>query len=151
MAACSACALYFPCSSGYFQANKTKKANDHIKLRIQVHRKWHLSWPASDKSSALTHRDVGNAENAGAFLLPVVCIKLRFINAKTSPYDLHVCRKCRNERDVFLSTYMDVGSALNCWEQFWPIAWYGACCACTLYLPCSSGYFQANKTKRPPD
>jgi hypothetical protein len=22
-------------------------------------------------------------------------------------------------------THRDVGSALNCWEQFWPIAWYG--------------------------
>jgi hypothetical protein len=63
------------------------------------------------KLSALTHRDVGNAVNAGAFLLPVVCIKLRFINAKTSPYDPQGCGKCRNERDVFLSTYMDVGSA----------------------------------------
>jgi hypothetical protein len=41
------------------------------------------------KSSALTHRDVGNAVNTGAFLLPVVCIKLSLISAQTSPYDLH--------------------------------------------------------------
>ncbi|MFB0911780.1 MAG: hypothetical protein QMA97_01060, partial [Glaciecola sp.] len=39
------------------------------------------------------------------------CIKLCLIIARTSPYDLHGCRKCRNERDVFLPTYMDVGSA----------------------------------------
>jgi hypothetical protein len=70
------------------------------------------------KLSALTHRDVGNAVNAGAFLLPVVCIKLCLISTADSPYDLHGYRKCRNERDVFLSTHRVVGSALNCWEQF---------------------------------
>jgi hypothetical protein len=97
------------------------------------------------KLSAFTHRDVGNAVNAGAFLLPVVCIKLSLISAQTSPYDLHGCRKCKNERNVFLPTHRDVGSALNCWEQFWPIAWYGACCACALYFPCSGGHFRHNE------
>jgi hypothetical protein len=46
------------------------------------------------KSSELTHRDVGNAVNAGAFLMPVVCIKLSLISAQTSPYDPHGCGKC---------------------------------------------------------
>jgi hypothetical protein len=60
----------YPMLEWSFSGEQNKKANEHIKLRIRVHRKWRLLWPASDKSSALTHMDVGNAENVGNIFLP---------------------------------------------------------------------------------
>jgi hypothetical protein len=42
----------FPMLDWLFSGVHNKKANEHIKLRIRVHRKWRLSWPASSKLSA---------------------------------------------------------------------------------------------------
>jgi hypothetical protein len=74
------------------------------------------------KLSALTHRDVGNAVNAGAFLLPVVCIKLRFINAKNSPYDPHGCRKCLKLLRTILA-YAWYGGMLRMCSLFSMLEW----------------------------
>jgi hypothetical protein len=67
--------------------------------------------------------------------------RLRLVGVIVSPYDPQGCGKCRNEMDVFLPTHRDVGSALNCGEQFWPIYYalrvhIAACYTCALFVPC---------------